>query len=1129
VFGDDGDVIAALDGINYIFGRMLMNEDGTLTISPNLLGEPVFSGIVQSPANKTLTFSGLGGDLPFGSPEPLYPAVLDGDIANALILTNHAWLCRVPSPFTVADGATLAFDGVTPPDAAAGALTLGAYSLQMLDTTLGVGAVTVNADRTLSFKSRYYDDGGFIERPSAYSTDITLNGGTVAFDNTQPIFFDGAFSGSGAILKNGAGDLTLAGTGSGCAAALHLYEGSVALSNAAALCDAPVYLAGGILRNLDNLTLNTPVSTWLGGFETPATTTFEIESQITGYGNVSKWGAGTLRLSGYDDNTDFQLHVRGGTVELGKSDGYAVGGITGIESGTTVILTGSSGNQIADDGRVQLSGGTLDLNGNSETVGTIENATWGSAIINNGPSPATLTVGAGNASASYVNASLYDGASQLALTKVGTGTLTLGPGALQYTGATTVNGGTLRLLPDDCISASLIRLTIIAHRQKPPESTEADSTSPNYWNSGFQFGEFQLLYNGVSVQWPPLDNGMTVTAPDTSTSGQTPDKVVDNAPLGSANKWYFNNSSLLPVSLIVALDQPLSFNAYRIGTGGDAPGRDPITWTLESGTVDGTTTNWVVIDAQTDYPTTTARNTYTPILPIQLPENNAIPVGMPVVVNTDGTLMLSGFTSETIEALTGDGALALDNSAVILTNPENFTGTISGRGTVTFNGSTDMITILAPGNGVTLFNNGEPATLLNDRSGTNMWGGSIQDGTAPLGLTQTAGTTYYTSTDSTYTGDTLLSGGEAIVGGNAVARYVRFTPWVLKSVSNNDYQISRFRLMLAGQEIVYPAGTTAYGEVNSGGNEPVSNTILNTDPVGNSKFYTGETRINPLVVELPYEMLIDGYTWYTANDADWRDPITWTVEVSTDKVTWTLVDSRENENVTGVRNTKVGEWRFSTLPDVFCAFSPYSLTTIETAAKLTVMGVSEPVGPLFGDGTIALDDGTLLLNTFTDAVFDGLVSGSGVLVKQGDAVQTFTGALGFSGDLIVEDGILNLDGATLTGVTNIILRGGILTGAATVSGNLTVTFEGGIYDATLNVSGTLSVDGEVLLWLPEGAPLPHKRTLFTYGSADAGTLIALRDALMATPLDPGIIVSIKTDGGTVSLTISRGGTILMIR
>ncbi|MCL2103720.1 MAG: autotransporter-associated beta strand repeat-containing protein [Kiritimatiellaeota bacterium] len=1124
VFGDDGDVIAALDGINYIFGRMLMNEDGTLTISPNLLGEPVFSGIVQSPANKTLTFSGLSGDLPFGSPESLYPAVLDGDIVNALILTNHAWLCRIPSPFTVADGATLAFDGITPPDAAAGALTLGTYSLQMLDTTLGVDAVTVNTDRTLSFKSRYYDDGGFIEKPSAYSTDITLNGGTVAFDNTQPIFFDGAFSGSGAILKNGAGDLTLAGAGSGCAAALHLYEGSVTLSNATALCDAPVYLAGGILRNLENLTLNPPVSTWLGGFETPATTVFEIESQITGYGNVSKWGAGTLRLSGYDDNTDFQLHVRGGTVELDKSDGYAVGDITGIESGTTVILTGSSGNQIADDGYVQLSGGTLDLNGYDETVGAIQSTVAGGTILNNGNRPTTLTVGGGDASSTYGGV-ICDGAEPIALTKIGTGTVTLSAEAFKYTGATTVNGGTLHLLGDDYRKASLVRLTFTAARPIPPETPPGQ---PDYYGSGIQISEFQLTYNGVGVNWPPLSE-MEVYG-NGPTGGEGVQSAVDN---NTGTKWYFNESYSLPNALTIALAQPIFFNGYRIATANDAIGRDPSGWTFEIGVVDGTTTNWNVLDTQPEYDMPLDRRTYIPALPLPLMANDVIPASMPVVVNAVGTLMLSGFSvGQVIEGLTGSGTLMLANSTVILPHPEAFTGTITGNGTVIFSGTTNTITVQVPGDGITLINNGEPATLLNTITG--MWGANIQDGTAPLGLTQTAGTTYYTATDSTYTGDTLLSGGEAIVARVLPAQYVRFTPLGMKPEGLHytwpQYQVSRFRLMQAGQEITYPAGTTAYGEVwNTTGDENASNVILPDDPVGNSKFYSSSGNINPLIIDLPYAILIDGYTWYTAHDAEGRDPITWTVEVSTDKVTWTLVDSREYEDVTDDRNTKAGEWHFGILPDVFCAFSPNSLTTIEAAAKLSIVGVTEPVGPLFGDGTIALDDGTLLLNTFTDATFDGTVEGAGVLVKQGEAVQTFTGALGFSGDLIVEDGILNLDSATLTGVTNIILRGGILTGTATVSGNLTVTFEGGIYDATLNVSGTLSVDGEVLLWLPEGAPLPHKRTLFTYGSADAGTLSALRDALMATPLDPGIIVSIKTDGGTVSLTISRGGTILMIR
>jgi len=1130
--GDDK-MLPIQDDCHPIFGRMLMSENGTITVSPDIVGEPIFSGIVQSLGNHALTFSGLNGDLLFGSQNPLYPAVLDGDITNDLILTNYVWLCRLPSPLTIAPGATLAFDGIACPDTVSGDLSLSGYSLQMLDTTLGIDSVTVNTGAELSFKSRVYDNGFFVENPAAFATDITLNGGTVNFDVTEPMLFDGMFSGGGTVNKNGNGALTLDGSTSGFASTFNLNAGRLVLADAAAIDGAGIYLNGGRLCNVDNLSISNPI--WAlsggGGFDVLSGTTFEVNGPvIRTSGDISKWGDGTLRLSGNDDNENLQVHVRAGTLELNKSSGYAVRNIGDIMSGTTVIITGSSGNQVADFGYIQTSGGTFDLNGHNETVGTITDTAAGGTIINNGNQPATLTVGYGNASATYANGALHDGDGGLALTKIGTGTQTLGSDALQYSGATTVDNGTLCILPDDNITSSLFRLTLIA-----PRPTGA------YTGTGIQIGEFQLTFKGNGLLWPPL-NQLSATGPITN-STQGPDKAVDNT-LGGNNKWYVNsNNATLPYVLTVECDNPITFDGYRIGTGNDAEGRDPISWTVEVGVVEGSVTNWVLVDTQTDYPTTTSRNAYTPIFPIHALENTAIPEGAPVVINAGGTLLLPGFAAgQTLAGLTGSGTLKLENSTVILPNPETFTGKVAGSdSTVIFDGTAPEIAIVPLGVNVTFINNGLPATVMNDGTGSGIWCGNIQDGTAPLGLTQTGGTTYYAAPNCTYTGDTILSGGEAIVASAVPVRYVRFTPLVMRpggdNAGANRYQLSRFRLMSAGQEILYPVGTTAYGELGSNpGGEQASNVLLPADPPyntnTNTKFYwNGGAQPNPLVIVLPYEMLIDGFTYYTGNDSTGRDPVKWTVEVSVDGAVWTLVDSRDvdPDSITKTRNAKAGEWRFNMLSSDFCVFSPNSQMTIETSAKLSIISATEPVGPLSGDGLIALSKGTLILSTFTDANFAGTIEGDGVLIKQGEAVQTFSGALSYTGDLIVEEGILNLDGAVLTGVTNIILRGGVLTGSATVNGDLTVTCEGGIYDASLNVSGALTVDGEVLLWLPEGAQLPHRRQLFTFQSADPTTLTALENALMTTPLSNGITARVRIEGGSVVLTVSRVGTILILK
>jgi autotransporter-associated beta strand protein/probable HAF family extracellular repeat protein len=80
----------------------------------------------------------------------------------------------------------------------------------------------------------------------------------------------------------------------------------------------------------------------------------------------------------------------------------------------------------------------FDLAGADHTIGSL---VWGGIVTNSGPTPATLTVGSDNSSATFIG-TIQDGTSPTALTKVGTGNQTLS-GNNTYTGVTTINGGTL--------------------------------------------------------------------------------------------------------------------------------------------------------------------------------------------------------------------------------------------------------------------------------------------------------------------------------------------------------------------------------------------------------------------------------------------------------------------------------------------------------------------------------------------------------------------------------------------------------------------------------------------------------------------------------------------------------------
>jgi fibronectin-binding autotransporter adhesin len=128
-----------------------------------------------------------------------------------------------------------------------------------------------------------------------------------------------------------------------------------------------------------------------------------------------------------------------GTMTLGGANTYTGG--TYINGGT-LKLTAS--NRIADGSALTVAtGGAFDLNGFSETVGSIA----GGGFIAN--SSGTLTEG-GNNSSTIFSGLIFGGGG---LTKTGSGTLTLS-GVNTYSGDTTVNAGTVSVSQESNLGAS---------------------------------------------------------------------------------------------------------------------------------------------------------------------------------------------------------------------------------------------------------------------------------------------------------------------------------------------------------------------------------------------------------------------------------------------------------------------------------------------------------------------------------------------------------------------------------------------------------------------------------------------------------------------------------------------------
>ena len=179
-----------------------------------------------------------------------------------------------------------------------------------------------------------------------------------------------------------------------------------------------------------------------------------ISAVITGAVGFAKEGAGALTLesssANYFNTYSGQATVNGGALILNKTDNGNSGNGGGAILGALLINTNTSvqflkNNQIINTTAVTLAGGAMDLNGKTDTIGSL--AGGGSVTLGSG----TLTIGGNSSSTTF--SGVISGVGNLV--KIGSGTLTFG-GTNLYAGLTTISNGTLALTGDGSISSSAV-------------------------------------------------------------------------------------------------------------------------------------------------------------------------------------------------------------------------------------------------------------------------------------------------------------------------------------------------------------------------------------------------------------------------------------------------------------------------------------------------------------------------------------------------------------------------------------------------------------------------------------------------------------------------------------------------
>ncbi len=346
------EAIGNLFGSGSVYGANGEGSDSSLTV---LQTNGSFAGTITNLG--TLTAAGTGSQTLIGGPDQI-----------GLIAVNSGTL-TLGSPVT---GSFYALGGETGATIASGA-TLSLSSSDTFRSISGTGTLLIGGQSV-----------------------------TVGLANTNSEF-DGAIAGTGQLIKQDSGTVTLGGSTSNFGGGVSIEAGTLRLGNTASLLNGTsVTISAGGTLDLNGLaadlgTLGGTGTVLLSGGQASvylsAGTTLGLTNTIEGPGTLTNLGLGTLVFAPSAVSSITQLAVAHGTVELGGGDIIAIGGDADIAAGATLKLDAGDPDTIGNitgDGTVAIAatvlafgqaGGTSSFTGTITGGGTLEKLGSGIATL----------------------------------------------------------------------------------------------------------------------------------------------------------------------------------------------------------------------------------------------------------------------------------------------------------------------------------------------------------------------------------------------------------------------------------------------------------------------------------------------------------------------------------------------------------------------------------------------------------------------------------------------------------------------------------------------------------------------------------------------------------------------------
>jgi len=487
--GDDanGTYVVTVNGMQDIGG--LAFEEGTVTIANGTAGELRMTGY----DNSMDVASGLTATVatPISDDGNSWTLAKTGSgtlvLSGANIYTGatviQAGTLQLDANDVIPDTSDVTVNGAL--DLADNSDTIAALALGNAGTvTTGAGTLTLGGDVAYSGSGAGATISGNLAFGAAPRT-VTVNNASAVEDLT----ISADITGSGGMVKEGAGTLVLSGDniaatgGTTINAGVAQYESPGAINGTAR--DVTVNAGGAVVfgpsfetgTDIPTALLTRIVASSAGviAADNYDTTAFDFSS-ATGAGltGASLGAVGDVTYTGTltPNAATYRLGGGGGMLTMANANAVTGEGSSLVVSGPGTVVLANANDY---DGTTTISGGALQM-GDAASLGTSQSVAFstgstgklqlyghdltlanltddgGAPVIENGTDTAVLTVN--NPSDLSYGGTIQNGGGTLALTKEGTGALTLSGGPNTYSGDTSISAGTLRLGASDVIGDS---------------------------------------------------------------------------------------------------------------------------------------------------------------------------------------------------------------------------------------------------------------------------------------------------------------------------------------------------------------------------------------------------------------------------------------------------------------------------------------------------------------------------------------------------------------------------------------------------------------------------------------------------------------------------------------------------